>query len=265
MPSSTHHHIYQYAKYYAIAFNFRNIPEECHFFETVFQAYTQRKIESFLELAAGPAFHALEFAKRSCKSYALDLSPEMVAYGQEQAQKEQVSLKYHCGNMIHFSQEEPVDLVALLMDSASYLLDNESAYDHLRSVSLALKPGGLYILEMSHPRDVFFQKKSSETSWSTTQDHTTVHFQWGFPHDVFDPITQILPVTVRLAYEEGKHSGELIQKASQRMFTCNEWKALVYGSACFEPIAFYGALNSQIPFNNEKQAWRMVSVLQKKK
>ncbi len=260
---TNHDEFYRGAEYYDIAFDFRNVAKECDFVESVWCPRADRRPESFLELGAGPALHAREFARRGLRAAALDLSEHMVAYGRECAARDGVEIDYRQGDMIDFTSGDRFDVAVLLMDSACYLPDNEAVYRHFESVAAALNPGGLYLLEMSHPRDFWGIGVSSETVWDAERGYKKVHVQWGSKDDGFDPITQISNVTARIDYVDGLNRGTIEERAPQRSFGVNEFKALVDASKRFEIVDFYGSMNAEIPFSNEKESWRMIPVLQK--
>lgn len=260
---SNHADFYSFAEYYDIAFDFKDVSLECDFLTSCFEALTGASVSSFLELAAGPALHAIEFGCRGVSSVAMDVSMEMVEYGLLKAKKSNVPLDYFCGDMIDFQFDKTFDLIAILMDSTSYLLDNDSVISHLNAVARHLNPNGLYILEMSHPRDIFNMGESTDTSWEMERDGKKVAIQWGSPSDVFDPITQITQTTVKMeVFDQGKKR-ELIESAPQRCFSANEFAALVRGSGQFKLAEVFGAMERSVAFSNDKAAWRMVSVLQK--
>ena len=72
---------------------------------------------------------------------------------------------------ISFHLPQRFDLAVLLMDSASYLLDNDAVLRHLACVAAHLYEGGLYVLEMGHPRDAFrTQAGSTESVWTAEED-----------------------------------------------------------------------------------------------
>ena len=260
---TNHSDIYRKAELYDIAFDFRDVPKECDFLTKFCEKYSGRKPASFLELAAGPAWHTREFARRGLNACAFDLSPAMVAYGLEKAKKDGVKIDYECVDMVTFEIDAKFDMVAILMDSTSYLLDNESVLTHLKSVAACLNPGGIYVLEMSHPRDAFNVGKSAGTDWEMTRDGKTVHMVWGQEDDPFDPITQQsqTTVTVEVTTDEGTETTREI--ATQRCFTANEFDALVRASDRFEMVHRFGSLDSSIPFSNDKKAWRMVPILKR--
>jgi len=194
---------------------------------------------------------------------ALDLCPGAVEYGAGLARAAGRPIDYREGDMTDFSLAEPVDFAAILMDSTSYLLDNDAVLDHLRCVADALARGGLYVLEMGHPRDVYGVGKSAGTDWSMTRDDLTVATVWGAEGDAFDPTTQITETTVRVSWERGGETGEIVETAPQRSFTPNEFRALVRASGRFEIARELGAMDLAVSFTNEKAAWRMVPVLRK--
>ena len=256
--------IYQHARCYDVAFGFRDIAAECDTLASLAARHLGRPIASVLELAAGPARHAREFARRGALATALDASPAMCAYALERAALEGVALQASCADMSDFGVDRPVDLALLPMDSASYLLDNDTVLRHLACVAEALAGGGLYVLEMSHPRDAFGVGTSTNAQWTAEADGLRVVMQWGAAGDVFDPITQIDAVTVTMDWSGPGGNGKLVETARQRRFTANEFDALVRASGRFEVVEWLGALAPPVPFDNQRAAWRIVPVLRQR-
>ncbi len=196
-----HTQFYSKAKYYDVAFNFKEVATENQTIIDVFRKHNKVEPKSFLDIAAGPATNAIEMAKRGISSFAIDYSLEMVAYGIESAKSAGVSLNYTRGDMRNFDMLQKVDLAAIFMDSTSYLITNDDVISHLRSVARSLNESGLYILEMSHPRDVFSVGKSASTEWDCEENDIKVSVKWGDETDVFDPITQTTNITAKLQYK----------------------------------------------------------------
>lgn len=255
---------YSKAKYYDIAFAFKNVPEENQTILDTFRRHNNRDAKSFLDIGAGPASNAIEMAQRGLKSFALDYSPEMVTYGIEKAKIVGASIKYLQGDMRNFELPEPVDLAVIFMDSTSYLITNDDVISHLRSVARSLKKEGLYLLEMYHPRDVFSVGKSASTEWTEKQNDIEVSVKWGDESDIFDPIKQTTMVTATLKFKTPLEQGEIVDRSEQRCFTFNEIDALVRASDCFEMIDVIGSLKPEVSFSNEKACWRMIPVLRRK-
>jgi class 3 adenylate cyclase/SAM-dependent methyltransferase len=259
-----HSGLYRMARAYDIAFDFRKIPSECDNLLDVYKRHGGRTATSFLELAAGPGLHSIEMARRGLVSAALDLSSAMARYGSNKAERAGVEVDYRQGDMVDFAWDRSFDLVAILMDSFSYLLTNERVLQHLKSVAACMKPQGIYVQEMAHPRDVLRVGISVKTDWQMEKDGMKVRMQWGQEDDAFDPVTQISETTVVMQIEEDGERIELVDKAPQRFFTATEWEALVLASPHFDLVEQFGALDMSTPFSNDKKALRMVSVLQKR-
>lgn len=257
-----HETLYSRAEIYDIAFDFRDVPRECDFLGKTYEKCNGKSPASFLELAAGPALHSREFARRGLAVTALDLCDEMVKYGKEQARNEGLDLAYEQGDMVSFDLGRRFDLATILMDSTSYLLDNEAVLTHLDCVADHLNSGGIYVLEMSHPKYVFNTGEKVGTRWEMSRGHKTVETIWGAEDDEFDPITQITNTRVIVNVTDGEREYTLEETAPQRCFTANEFTALVRASGRFTITSIYGAVDESIAFSNENEAWRMVPVLQ---
>lgn len=260
---SSHRRIYDAARSYDVAFSFRDVPAECDTLAGRVRRHAGREVASVLELAAGPARHAREFARRGAAATALDSAPSMGAYALDRAHADGLAIDAVCADMADFRLGRRFDLAVLLMDSASYLLDNDSVLRHLDVVADHLVDGGLYVLEMAHPRDAFGLGGSTRSTWTQESDGWRVTTQWGAEGDVFDPITQVEAVTVTLDWSSPEGSGRLVETARQRRFTATELDALVRASGRFEMIEQLGALAPPVPFDNAQAAWRMVPVLRR--
>ncbi|MBN2383840.1 class I SAM-dependent methyltransferase [bacterium] len=112
-----HSDFYEMAEYYDLAFDFRNVPQHCAFISTIFRELNGRALASFLELGAGPAWYAIEYAQQGIRAAALDISPAMVAYGLKKAEAREVTISYHCLDMVDFSLDETFDCAALLLST----------------------------------------------------------------------------------------------------------------------------------------------------
>jgi SAM-dependent methyltransferase len=259
-----HHLTYEQARVYDVAFSFRDVEVECDALAEMARRHGSGPMGDVLELAAGPGRHARELARRGIRAVALDASPAMNRYAQERAQADGVALQTVCADMADFQLAQRFDLAVLLMDSASYLLDNDTVLRHLACVAGHLSEGGLYVLEMGHPRDTFrTHARSTESAWTAEEQGLRVTTRWGHDDDPFDPVTQIDDVRVHLQWSGPEGSGELTERARQRRFTANEFDALVRASGCFEVVAWHGSLDVAVPFDNARAAWRMVPVLRK--
>lgn len=225
--------------------------------------YSSRSLSSFIEFGSGPALHCLEMAKTLPRVKSVHLSDEMTRYSEAKAKAFGVNVRCERADMINYKSTERYDLATLLMDSTSYLLTNADVIAHLNSVSKILNSGGLYILEMSHPKSAFEISKTTANDWEMEKDGVKVKIQWESEGDKFNPITQQTEVSVRLEYLDGEKTGIIEDRSPQRCFTATEFAALVTASEVFKIVDWYGGLNLTTPFSNDENSWRMVPVLQK--
>ena len=259
--TANHRQVYRRARCYDVAFSFRDVPAECETLLALGERHLGRAPASVLELAAGPARHAREFVRRGLAATALDSAPEMLEYAAGLAAQHGLALHTACVDMTAFTLPQRFDLAVLLLDSSSYLLDNATVLRHLACVARHLNPGGLYVLEMSHPRDAFGVGASHQTHWTTEGDGLRVTMRWGEPGDAFDPVTQIDEVTVSMEWSDAHGSGRVVERSRQRRFTANEIDALVRAGGEFEIVEWLGAMAPPHRFDNAKAARQMVPVL----
>ena len=257
--------VYDLAEFYDIAMDFKDVAAETDFLIRVSEMYGVGAPSSVLDIGAGPGKNACEVARRGMRSVALDLSPEMLAYTARRAAAEDLTVETVEADMAAFAIGEPVDLAAIFQGSLTVLLDNDDVIAHLHCVADALVPGGLYVLENEHPRDLLGRGTSVEKGpWETERDGITVRMEWGRADDPFDPTTQIGMDTVTVVWERDGDSGEYTDIRPNRQFTATEFKALVAASARFDVVAEYGALELDVPFSAEPRAWRHVPVLRRR-
>jgi SAM-dependent methyltransferase len=260
----SHNRLYSSAHIYDVAFNFRNIGAECDVLADLAERHGNGAPRTVLELAAGPARHAREWARRGAAAMALDSSAAMCEYARACAARDGLPLQVVVANMVDFSLGERFDLMVMPMDSSSYLLDNTATLTHLDCVARHLVDGGLYVLEMTHPRTAFGVGPSTGTDWISEADGIRVHTCWGAAGDAFDPITQIDEVTVTMVWSGPAGEGRLQERARQRRFTANEVDALVRASGQLEIVEWLGSLAEATAFSNDPTASFMVPVLRKR-
>lgn len=255
--------LYAHAEAYQLAFSYRSFATEVSAMWAWYRVRKSTDPTAVLELAAGPADHAIEFGRRGITAAALDISPNMLRYAEDRAAADGVRLETIEADMVSFSTATKYDLALLLIDSAAHILDLESFVSHLKSVATSLTPGGLYLLEMTHPAEFFGAPSATETTWQMTRDDLVADFDWSKEGDL-DPITQIYTARVTL---DVRRNGELVTSVrdtlAQRLWTAPELVAAVRLSGQFEIVAQYGAMDLQTSLHDREDAWRMVSILQK--
>jgi len=245
---------------YELACAFRDVPAEV---EALLRWYRRScgggPPASVLELAAGPAEHARQFARRGIAATALDLSPAMCAHAERRAKDEGVALQVVCADMTRFALGRRFDLVVTMLDSTAHLMSLDAFVAHLDRVAAHLNPAGRYILEMSHPADRLTDEPSTGTAWTVQRDGVRAEVRWGEPGDRLDPITQIARERVTIAVTHPDGRTETIRGVvPYRFWTATELQAAVRLSGALQIDAQYGDFTGIGP--RDPEAWRLITV-----
>jgi SAM-dependent methyltransferase len=246
---------------YELACSFRDVPAEVDVLLGWCARHRTRPgpVGSVLELAAGPAEHAREFARRGVAATALDLHPAMCAYAAERAKAEDVGLEVVRDDMTSFDLGRTFDLVVTMLDSTSHLMDLDAFTAHLDRAAAHLAPGGLYIVEMSHPGDRLGDEPSTSTGWTVERGEARATVRWGEPADRLDPVTQISDDHVTMTIAEGDRPVRVVRDVvPYRFWSATELEAAVRLSGALEPVARYGDFGDVAV--TDPDAWRMISV-----
>jgi SAM-dependent methyltransferase len=191
--------IYDEPELYELACAYRDVPAEV----TALQSWCATHfaggdgVRSVLELAAGPAEHARELARRGLRATALDWSAAMCGYAAGRAKAAGVTLDVVEADMRDFRVTGPdgaqvaFDAAATMLNSACHLFTLDDLVRHLAAVRAHLVPGGLYIVELAHPADVFAPEPRTSSEWTVDAPGVHADVHWGSRGDRIDPLTQV--------------------------------------------------------------------------
>jgi SAM-dependent methyltransferase len=220
-------------------------------------------LRSALELAAGPAEHARELARRGLDATTLDLSAAMCARTRELAAKDGLHVAVVQGDMRDFSFSRQFDLAITMLNSLCHLLTLDDLLQHLASVKRHLAPGCLYIIELAHPADFFAAERRTSSEWSSEVDGGTVRVRWGGGKDEIDPITQITREHVSVTYtKRGGAVRTVTDVVPNRFWTATELTAAIRLAGGFAVVASYGDFDGDTSVA-AADAWRMILVLRR--
>lgn len=136
---------YAYPRYYDLAFR-SDTRLEADFVEAAWRRFGLPRSRAILEPGCGSGRLVVELAKRGYRLTGFDLRPESIRYLRRRLNSSKLSANAYVGDMTDFSLDRPVDLAFNFCNTFRHLLTEEDARSHLRAVSGALKPGGLYLL-----------------------------------------------------------------------------------------------------------------------
>ena len=154
---------------------------------------------------------------------------------------------------------------AMISVEMACLLHNTAIVRHLDCVARHSVDGGIYLLEMTHPRSNFGVGSATESEWTAEADGLRKHTCCGAAGDSFEAVTQIDEVTVTMTWSGPSGQRPLVERARRRRITANEVDALVRADGQFEIIEPLGSLAQATPFTNELSAPFMVPVLRKRR
>jgi len=257
--------IYDEPEFYQAACAYRDVPAEVDAllrWSGRFREPETGAPRSVLELAAGPAEHARELARRGLEATALDLSTAMCAQARELAKADGLSLTVIEADMRDFRLPGDVDLAVTMLNSLCHLLSLDDMLQHLASVARCLSPNGLYIMELAHPADFFAVEHRTSSEWSTEVDDGVVSVRWGV-QDQIDPVTQITREHVSVTYH--KRNGPVrtvTDVVPNRFWTATEMAAVIRLAGGFTVVASYGDFDADLPVD-AVGAWRMILVLRR--
>lgn len=253
---------YSLPEIYEIAFSFRDYSKANEFLAEVFTSITSRDLKSVVELGCGPGQYCREFAKKDIKATGIYLSREMIAYDREIAIKENLNCEFLEGDMRSFCIPQKADLAICMMATIHLLLTNEDMVDNLNVVADNLVSDGLYIIEMSHPRDTFSTEPLAGRDWEVEKNGLKVHTDWA-SDAIQDATIEVNTGTVKYNVTRDGKTEEFKSVEKWRDISHGHMLALIELSGRYKIVKEYGELDLNIPYSNDKKSWRMIFVLQR--
>jgi SAM-dependent methyltransferase len=257
----THQELYRHARYYDVAFSYRDVVGEVDFFLACARL-AAADVKTALELASGPGAHARELARRGIPSVALDLSAPMVALCLEKAAAEQLAVEGVVADMRTFTVKRPVDLALNLLTSISYLLEPADLRAHFAAVHAALAPGGVYIVENNHPRDFWSGDHFRPSIWTSREGDLAVEARWHTNAPRVDWNRQRYEIACTFVVDDHGERVELGDSGWLRMTFPSELQghAEVVGLSL---IGIFGSFDLARPLDDLPDAWRTLAVFQR--
>ncbi len=222
---------------------------------------------SVLELAAGPAEHARNLARRGVDATALDINPAMCSFARDRAAESGDPLTVVQADMRDFricdsSGPRQFDLAIVMLNSLCHLLTLDDLMAHLASVAWHLADGGLYIMELAHPADCLSRTPRTSSDWVSDIGGGSVTVRWGGPQDAIDPVTQVTQEHVTVTYRKADGSVRTVTDVvPNRFWTATELDAAIRLAGGFCIAARYGDFDD-VPID-APSAWRMILVLRR--
>ena len=256
-----HNALYQRAFYYDIALR-RDVSREVDFVHAVYRHFTHSDLQSILEIACGPGYHARAFARQGVRAVGLDLQPDMIAFARDQANAEDLNVTWLAADMRRFELPAPVNVAICLFDALDALTANEDLVQHLRHVAANLTPGGLYIIDLTHPRDVSLTNYG-DFRYGGERDGIHVEITWATTEPKIDLVKGVAYTGLEVYIDDNGREMVIQDSAAERLFVPQEIQLLADLSAAFKVAGWYGDFDLSQPLDTSPQSQRMIAVLQK--
>ncbi|MDX1556876.1 MAG: class I SAM-dependent methyltransferase, partial [Xanthomonadales bacterium] len=128
---------------------------------------------SVLELACGPGRYLHEFARGGVHSAGIDISESMCSYASALAAD--LPMDVYQADITGFELGKQFDLILLMLNSVSHILDEGSLSNHFSSVADHLAATGIYVVEASR---VGSDGGEGESSWQQSGPAGSVSVTW---------------------------------------------------------------------------------------
>lgn len=194
-------------------------------------------VRSVLEPGCGSGRMFPAFARRGIRITGIDISRAML----QRAARRMSALRLS-GAQVEYADMTRFDLGRLFdgalcpINTFGYLLTDEAALSHLRSVARHLPEGRRYLLQVD-VCDAPIQGDSAAGSWIAEQGGVRLRTTWG--SDSFDIQSRVETQYSRFEVLAGPGQGTVVtEKHHVRRWNWQEWQALVSASP-FQEIAAY--------------------------
>ena len=248
---------------YKLAFCYRDYEAEVDFIELCWQRHARTDNACVLDIACGIGEHLHQFRLRGYDCCGFDIDERMVEFAAAKFAAEGLSIEVRAADMRDFEVERPFGLAINMLTSANLLLTNEALGNHLRLVARALEPGGIYLLEMFHPRAYGFGPDILAYAWEIQRDDLHLECDLHHRREPLDPISQCQETTMRIALTEGGNTEVIEHRRRQRVYLYHEFRAIVGCTRAFEIVDCFGAFKPENRFDNSRHSWRMIPVLRR--
>ena len=202
--------VYSDPRVYELAFGFRDFDAEIAFVRAACERLGTGRLDAFLELGAGPAWHSVACGQNipGARAVAVDNSPPCWrARASARLREPRIHRRRRRGrhgpldvDALRAAADAPdgFDAACILLGTAAHLVDTDDAVACLRGAADALRPGGVVILELEHPFDIFDGQlmDAQGDAWDREVDGVKILVEWGREGDYFDVATHVVERTV---------------------------------------------------------------------
>jgi SAM-dependent methyltransferase len=223
--------LYDSPEIYDVAFGW-DLDLELAFVESCLRRHVVDPVERILEPACGTGRILVPLSTRGYDVLGYDQSPEMVAFAA--ARIARVGGRVMRGDMATFRPPGTFDAAINLVNSMGYLLEDEAVASHLECVGEAVRPGGVYLVQLSYGGEP--PEQAAFGPWPNARAGLRTELTWRVVRE---------DVGARRSYQEcrieatrGQERRVLEESHVLRYWTQEDFDRIVEGSP-FELMAVY--------------------------
>ncbi|MDT8286230.1 MAG: class I SAM-dependent methyltransferase [Elusimicrobiales bacterium] len=198
----------------------------------VLKKFKLKKGAALLDLCCGPGRHSVEFARRGMSVTGADFSKEYLREAAERAKKRKVPLRLIRCDMRRLPFGGEFDAAVNLFTSFGYFPEFSDDLKTLKGVARALKPGGLFLIDVVN--GAFVRKNFRSRSWLRLDDGSFHLEENVLTRDgCFNEWTRIKP-----------GGGTVSRKFFNRLYDAARLGAALE-KAGLPPLSFWGGFNGE--------------------
>lgn len=256
--------LYNYPEYYDVAFDYRDVDMECDFIEKKVSLFGLSDSSVMLDIACGTGTHLEQLGRRGYEVDGFDISPQMVEFARKKTEAARLNSRIWVDNMVAFKNNRKYGVAINLLTGFNYLLRNEDALAHLDTTAGVLESGGLYIVELNHPRDFITNRPSTANTWIESRGQIEVEVDWDQSRTDVDVLTHQTESFPHIVVKDGDKSLSINMRDKYRIYLYQEMRLMIQCNGRFELVDARGSFKLDNPLDNSRDSWRMILVLRRK-
>ena len=248
------HKFYNFPKYYDKAFT-RDVKSDISFFKKCFHQYSNVEVKRVLEAACGPGMFLESLPEYGYYVLGYDLNPAMVKYAKEKLKRSKINVNQADvieGNMKNMKFDEKFDAAFICINSLGYLRSEEEICSHFKVMAESLKPGGIYIIEISCKCDDIKNEKKFDDTWYVKEENFDLELTWAI--NWYDIEKRIRHVDFHMVINDNGYNTQIEEAHELRLWIFDEFKQFSK-SGGFEIVGIYNQnyekISENIPITGE--------------
>lgn len=202
---------------------------------------------ALLDLCCGPGRHAVEFSKKGLMVTGYDFSREYLKEAAARAKKTKVGLRLLRGDMRKLKFNCEFDAAVNLFTSFGYFPKFSDDVKTLRGIARALKPGGLFFIDIVHGD--FVRRNFRPRNWLEMEKYYHLEESAAGPDGMVSTWTRI-----------PKDGGRILKRTFFTRLYNRRRLGLALQAAGLKPLKFWGGFNGQAL---SPSATRMLALVKK--